>query len=122
MQRSRADFTNTFYDLSSPDLPVAEHYRQPEFMEWHSQWQLRLGRENQPAALIVERLRMVNPVVIPRNHLVEDALSAAESRNDLGPFHRLLATLERPFDAASASAYYRAAPPDDAGYRTFCGT
>lgn len=122
MQRSRADFTNTFCDLSSPELPVDERYGEPDFLEWHSRWQRRLGREGRPAALIVEQMRTVNPVVIPRNHLVEEALAAAEHQDDLEPFHRLLAALERPYEAASACSLYRAAPADDAGYRTFCGT
>jgi len=122
MQQSRADFTNTFRDLSSAELPVAEGYRQPEFRNWHSQWQQRLGREGRPAALILEMMRTVNPVVIPRNHLVEEALAAAENDDDLGPFQRLLAVLEKPYEAASVDSLYRAAPADDAGYRTFCGT
>ena len=122
MQTSRADFTNTFRDLSSEELPVAERYRQPGFLNWHSQWQLRRGREGRPNSLTVELMRAVNPAIIPRNHLVEDALEAAEKRDDLEPVHRLLGALERPYEAAAACFSYREAPADDAGYRTFCGT
>jgi len=94
MEASRADYTNTFRDLSSEELPVAERYRQPDWLNWHSQWQLRRSREGRPNCVTVEMMRVVNPALIPRNHLVEDALAAAEHRNDLEPVHRLLAALE----------------------------
>src|SRR4051794_31743528 len=81
MQRSRADFTNTFRDLSSGELPVTGRYQDGEFQTWHSRCRERLGREEQPGAEAL--MRSVNPAVIPRNHRVEEALSAAEGRDDL---------------------------------------
>ena len=64
----------------------------------------------------------VNPVYIPRNHRVEEALAAATA-GDLEPFHRLLDVLARPFDERPGLEPYAApAPPSFGGYRTFCGT
>ena len=64
----------------------------------------------------------VNPIYIPRNHEVEDALTAA-SAGDLGPFRRLLDVLARPFDERPGLERYAApAPPGFGTYRTFCGT
>ena len=65
-----------------------------------------------------------NPVYIPRNHLVEAALSAAVGQGDLAPFERLLAVLTRPFDArADDAAFALPAPAEQtARYQTFCGT
>ena len=75
----------------------------------------------QPAE-VAARMRRVNPVVIPRNHRVEEALSAAES-GDLGPLHRLLAALRDPFVETKDNEPYRGGPPAGCGaYRTFCGT
>jgi uncharacterized protein YdiU (UPF0061 family) len=64
----------------------------------------------------------VNPIYIPRNHHVEDALAAATA-GDLGPFHRLVAVLAQPFDERPGLEPYAApAPPSFGAYRTFCGT
>jgi uncharacterized protein YdiU (UPF0061 family) len=63
-----------------------------------------------------------NPVYIPRNHLVEQALSAATD-GDLGPYERLLHAVTRPFEArAGWEAYAQPAPVTAERYRTFCGT
>ena len=69
-------------------------------------------------------MRRVNPLVIPRNHLVEEALAAASDDADLAPFEHLLAAVRRPFDDDPALARYAepAASAFTACYRTFCGT
>ena len=64
----------------------------------------------------------VNPVYIPRNHLVEEALAAATS-GDLEPLNRLLEAIASPFDERPDLERYAAPAPDDFGpYQTFCGT
>ena len=70
-----------------------------------------------------DRMRRANPAVIPRNHLVEEALEAAVSSNDLGPLDRLLDALRSPYEERPELAPLQAPPPDSfASYRTFCGT
>jgi uncharacterized protein YdiU (UPF0061 family) len=64
----------------------------------------------------------VNPLYIPRNHLVEEAL-AAGTLGDLAPLDRLLDALSDPFTERPGLARYAEPAPDDFGdYRTFCGT
>ena len=121
MQASRADFTNTFRDLSAEGPPAGEPYRDPAFQAWHSRWRLRLGGDA-PNPSARAAMRAVNPAVIPRNHRVEEALSAAEDRDDLTVLHRLLAALSSPYEAGADAALYRDPSPDGCGYRTFCGT
>ena len=69
-------------------------------------------------------MRQANPIYIPRNHKVEEALAAAVEHDDLAPFERLLRVLEHPFDERAAdSAFAEPAPLEQtACYRTFCGT
>jgi uncharacterized protein YdiU (UPF0061 family) len=63
-----------------------------------------------------------NPVYIPRNHLVEEALAAATA-DDLGPLEQLLDVVTRPFEErAGLERYVGPAPEDFGAYRTFCGT
>jgi uncharacterized protein YdiU (UPF0061 family) len=121
MHTARADFTNTFRDLSSEGPPAGELYQPPAFREWYSRWQERLRREAGPSASAYELMRSVNPAVIPRNHRVEEALAAAES-GDLSVLHRLLEVLASPYQETPNSAPYKAPPENDCGYRTFCGT
>ncbi|HVC95099.1 MAG TPA: YdiU family protein [Pirellulales bacterium] len=122
MRKAGADFTNTFRDLSSQVPLAGDRYRSPEFHDWYSRWQLRLSREGQLNTSAYDMMRTVNPAVIPRNHRVEEALSAAEDHDDLSVLHRLLAALASPYQAVAASEPYRDPPPDDSDYRTFCGT
>ena len=122
MEKSRADFTNTFRDLSSEEPPAGDPYRDPDFQAWYSRWRLRLSRDGRPSTSASTVMRTVNPAVIPRNHRVEEALSAAEDHDDLSVLHRLLAALASPFEAGADSAQYQDPPLDDCNYRTFCGT
>lgn len=119
MAKAKADFTNTFGDLSADGGPVGNRYQDVEFRAWHARWQARLG-ESKAAAYGL--MRAVNPVVIPRNHRVEEALTAAEERDDLSVLHRLLGALASPYEERAEFAAYREPPADECGYRTFCGT
>jgi len=64
----------------------------------------------------------VNPVYIPRNHLVEEALVAA-TEGDLDPLRRLLDAVATPYEERPGLERYAATAPKDFGaYQTFCGT
>lgn len=84
------------------------------FDAWTKKW-LALA----PDAEMMDR---VNPVYIPRNHLVEEALGAATA-GDLDPFHRLVDVLTQPYtERPGLERYAGPAPVDFGSYRTFCGT
>ena len=115
MQANHMDFTNTFAALDQP-LP------DQAFLEWQEMWQARLARQAQSLAESKELRNTHNPAYIPRNHLVEAALAAAQS-GDLGPMDRLLEILAAPYDHARDVPEYRSPDPTGgAGYQTFCGT
>jgi uncharacterized protein YdiU (UPF0061 family) len=69
-------------------------------------------------------MRRANPWIIPRNQRVEEALEAASTQDDLGPFERLLAAVRAPFDELPEHASYAEPAPAavTARYQTFCGT
>ena len=75
-------------------------------------------------AEIAQALRSANPVYIPRNHLVEEALEAASESGDMAPFERLLRILKRPFVEQTGCERFAMADSAErqASYRTFCGT
>lgn len=120
MEQTRADFTNTFRDLSSESPPAGDRYQTPDFQSWYAPWRLRLEREGKPTS--ADLMRSVNPAIIPRNHRVEEALTAAEEQGDLSVLHRLLAALASPFETRPDMAPYQEPSANDSTYRTFCGT
>lgn len=127
MHQGRADFTGTFASLAdvveSGSCHTASSSSAPVTMsDWLEAWRARLARESGTPAETAARLRQVNPVVIPRNHSIEDALVAAEG-GDLGPLERLVEAVRAPFSATKANETFRDGPPSGCGpYRTFCGT
>lgn len=121
MHNSEADFTNTFRHLSEGP-PSSEHLQNADFQTWHARWEERIGRESGPMGAVYTRMQAVNPAVIPRNHRVEEALSAVEEKDDLAVLHRLLSVLSSPYDLVADSSDYRDSSTDDGQYQTFCGT
>jgi len=121
MRRRSADFTNTFSSLTRGRLLEASAGDDPDLAAWHGRWDARRARQPQPATESDALMRQHNPVVIPRNHHVEAALSAAGDR-DYGPMHRLLDALAKPYEYDRDLPDYTAPGPVDRGYRTFCGT
>jgi uncharacterized protein YdiU (UPF0061 family) len=69
----------------------------------------------------MELMRNNNPLFIPRNHKVEEALEAAE-QNDLEPFNKILEILEKPYDEQEVNDDYQSPSISDEEYKTFCGT
>jgi serine/tyrosine/threonine adenylyltransferase len=67
-------------------------------------------------------MERVNPIYVPRNHRVEEALTAA-ARGEMAPFHRLVDVVSRPFTERPGLAdYVGPAPAGGASYITYCGT
>ena len=127
LQAQRVDFTSFFRALSSSLLGDAARARslfaEPSaFDAWSERWRAMLSFQSREPQAIAEAMDRVNPVYVPRNHMVEEALAAA-SAGDLQPFRRLLDVLAQPFDERpDLEAYATPAPPSFGAYRTFCGT
>ncbi len=121
------DFTSCLRALSSSVLgdaaPARSLFTEPlAFDAWSDRWRAQLSSQACDHGAIAEAMDRVNPVYIPRNHHVEEALAAA-SAGDLQPFARLLDVLAQPFDQRPGLERYAApAPPSFGEYRTFCGT
>ena len=90
---------------------------------WLPRWRTALAAEGCKPADVASRMDAVNPLHIPRNHLVAEALDAATD-GDIAPYNELLAAVRRPFDTDGVDPTYER--PAGAGFaarfRTFCGT
>jgi uncharacterized protein YdiU (UPF0061 family) len=119
LEQSHVDYTSFFRALGMAARGDAEPARGlfvdlAAFDGWLARWRA-LG----PDAGVMDR---VNPVYIPRNHLVEEALTAATA-DDLAPLRELMTAVTAPFDERDGLQRYAEPAPEDFGtYRTFCGT
>ncbi|MFM2390813.1 MAG: hypothetical protein RLZZ437_2368 [Pseudomonadota bacterium] len=121
MEGQGADWTLTFRRLATATTGDAGQLA-PLFADagtlraWLPRWQARLAPD------AAARMNRVNPAVIPRNHLVEQALEAA-THGDMAPFDALLAAITDPFAPETRrEAFALPAPEGLAPYVTFCGT
>jgi uncharacterized protein YdiU (UPF0061 family) len=125
LDAGRVDFTLGFRGLSGvltgADPSLRDRFADgAAFDAWVARWRTLLGeRDPQDVAAAIDR---VNPLYIPRNERVEEALAAATA-GDVEPFDRLVAVIRRPFDVQEgAEEYARPAELGGMPYRTFCGT
>jgi uncharacterized protein YdiU (UPF0061 family) len=123
LQGQKVDFTSFFRALSravADDPEPARALAGEGFDGWAERWRALLPAR--PACEIAEAMDRVNPVYVPRNHLVDEALTAATA-GDRAPLDRLLGVLARPFEERPGlETYALPAPPSFASFRTFCGT
>ena len=129
LETHRVDFTLAWRRLAGAAAgdaaPLRALFGEAQAIDgWLARWRLRCAAEGGDAEVRAQAMRDINPIVIARNHRVEEALAAAVEDDDLGPFARLLAALERPFTEGPDTAHYaEPAPPEvTAAYQTFCGT
>jgi serine/tyrosine/threonine adenylyltransferase len=122
MHRYQADYTNTFRELTLAQPSDQPFYQSAEFSRWHSQWQARANRENTGEQERQKLMESSNPALIPRNHLVEEALQAATDQNDYAPIIKFINLLSTPYDHKINDKRYLEPTYADKPYRTFCGT
>ncbi len=127
MQTQRVDYTAALRALSAAvrgdSAPARSLFADPApFDAWAERWTAELAAQGRDPHAVADAMDRSNPLYIPRNHLVEEALAAATA-GDLEPLHTLLDVLARPFDERPGLEAYAEGPPADFGpYRTFCGT
>jgi uncharacterized protein YdiU (UPF0061 family) len=122
MQRRSADFTNTFRLITAGRLLAQPTDTDPEVEGWYRRLEARRVRQPQSSAEADTLMRRHNPAFIPRNHKVEEALSAATGSEDPSVMARLLQVLATPYDHERDLPAFSAPSVADGPYRTFCGT
>jgi uncharacterized protein YdiU (UPF0061 family) len=126
MADGEADFTLVFRHLpdvleSGNDDSVTDLFHEPAaIIDWLDKWRTRVQISDRAHALAL--MRRTNPVFIPRNHRIEEAIQAGNA-GDFEPFHRLNHVLQSPFTVQQEFAEYESAPtPGEVVQATFCGT
>ena len=136
LARTRADYTASMRALSSAArgdaaplaaLVAGDADANAAREAWLGRWRDRLATQPGGAPGAADRMDRRNPLVIPRNHAVEPALTAAVGDGgavaDLGPALALIERVRQPFDAGPGTEALAAPPPPGTPRTvTFCGT
>ena len=122
MHKNKADYTNTFCFLMDENFQHSKIYNDENFLIWKERWKERLKLNNNTPEKYLSLMKSVNPLVIPRNHKVEEVLESANN-NDLSPLKKLIKVLEKPYEKTKENIDYQSpAPSSEKKYKTFCGT
>ena len=120
MEKNKADYTNTFCYLMNIKTNNTEIYNNKDFIDWSNRWQKRILVNNNSKDKSLNLMKKSNPVVIPRNHKVEEALKAA-NENNIELMNKLLSILKKPYENQNNIEDFQS-PSDNKEYQTFCGT
>ena len=91
MHQKKVDYTNTFCHLMNIEISKEKIYEDREFNNWKKRWKKSLLIKEKLNKKSLELMKNVNPIVIPRNHKVEEALHEADKEKfttvkDLGRY------------------------------------
>ena len=118
MQQKKPDFTNTFCNLMNYDHADDEEFEDNEFNNWKRDWKKRVESKE-----YLDVMMSCNPTLIPRNYLVEEALSEAETDGKFDKFNELNEIISSPYQLKKVNIKYLETPSKtNIPYKTFCGT
>ena len=121
MHQKKIDYTNTFCHLMNENIKEDKDYEDEDFKNWKKRWNERLKTNNNTPEKSLKLMRSANPIVIPRNHKVEEVLEAAE-KNNFKPITRLVEILKDPYSQQKNIINYQIPSNSEKKYQTFCGT
>ena len=121
MHEKEADYTNTFCHLMNVFPKKDKLFNDNNFINWKKRWEERLLKNNNTFQKSLELMRKHNPLVIPRNHKIEETLKAAE-QNDLEPTKKILKILKNPYLMQNEISDFQSPSISKEKYQTFCGT
>ena len=123
MKNYKADYTNTFCNLTLGSLTDNEMFQSNDFKKWYKAWQDRLIRQEKSVYEVKHLMEVSNPTVIPRNYRVEEALDEAVTNNNYTLIEKLLNVIKNPYDYSNINEEYSKTPkPTSCAYKTYCGT
>ena len=120
MHEKKMDYTNTFCHLMNINIHKDKNFEDLYFQEWKKKWKNKLS-DNNDLDKSIELMKSFNPVVIPRNHKVEEVLEAA-NHNDFKPLNQFLEILRKPYENKSGILNYQIPNKSNKNYKTYCGT
>ena len=122
MKKNKIDYTNTFIFLMNKTIENSDTYNNTDFNLWKIKWMKRLAMFDNSHNKSMKLMYSANPMVIPRNHKIEEALISA-SNGDLTLFNKLIEILKNPYQVNNNDLEFMAPTLNsNKKYQTFCGT
>ena len=122
MKKLKLDYTNTFYLLSQDNLNVNQISCNHNFIQWYKKWKTNILKKK-TFKEAKELMKKQNPVFIPRNHLVDEAIEKAINGN-IEPYNKLLEVLSKPYHYRNGLDNFLSPPTQkfEECFQTYCGT
>lgn len=122
MEYNDADYTNTFRSLAEGERPNNKLFQSEQFKQWEKAWFERIEQQDMTKEETLQVMKSVNPSVIPRNHLVEQAIEEFIAGNP-SMFAEMLQVLSNPYDTNEQFSKYTQPPTDEEPpFVSYCGT
>ena len=122
MESNQADYTNTFCYLMKIDTNDDLKFKDINFINWLKEWENRILINNGSKEKSINLMKKTNPIFIPRNHKVEEALENA-NKNNFQHLNDLLDVVKKPYtNNENLKHYKKPANLNGIKYQTFCGT
>ena len=121
MHQNKVDYTNTFCHLMNLKIQEDNIYEGADFSNWKKRWQERSSNHDNLKEEHKKLMRSTNPLLIPRNHIVENTLRNADQGN-LEPLVNFLKILNKPYTDQKDISEYQILSSLNESYQTFCGT
>jgi uncharacterized protein YdiU (UPF0061 family) len=124
LENNQIDFTNGFRILSKILLGQEDFYvKNDKYCDWYKIWIERLKDQKITYEEIAKKMDKINPILIPRNHIIAEIIHKSVIENDYNELKEFLEAIKNPFtENKKYQKYY--SPPKE-GQRvgnTFCGT
>ena len=122
MQSSHMDYTNTFLDLHNVNITNDRPYQDLKFQCWWKKWRQRISTSDHSFDESLKTMTLNNPMVIPRNHQVQDIINLSEN-GDRDKLHQFMDALSSPYHLDKKYSLYQVPPTLKQKIKnTFCGT
>tara|TARA_B100000029_G_scaffold448120_1_gene470395 strand:- start:725 stop:2203 length:1479 start_codon:yes stop_codon:yes gene_type:complete len=123
MKQNKVDYTNTFCSLGKTDVKKNKHFQDSNFINWYKRWESRLADNKKTKEESLILMKANNPLIIPRNHIVEESLEAVTNTGNLKPLNLLLNYIKKPYTNQPGISDLQIVPKlNGKKYITFCGT
>jgi len=124
LEDRQLDYTITFNTLTqSLSSEQADNKIRNTAGDWYSRWLNRIDESNEDKTDVQNRMQQVNPVVIPRNHHVENIINTCIQSGSAEAAIEFIDVLKSPYAETITTGLFQDAPTNgDRGYKTFCGT
>ena len=108
----------------NPSFSEEDIYKSKSFVDLFDEWKIRINKNKGSKNTHLDIMKTNNPLLIPRNHIVEESLKNICENNNYNNFNELINLIKNPYGNQEIKRYYQS-PPDSIfinSYKTFCGT